>query len=125
MIAGIRKTFQGLKIGTNNVPVVLAAGDVAAAGSNQATGPTLPYPVNNVTAGDGTKVVVLPAIRKAGQVCYVYHSVATVGLPVYPASGAAINGGSSNAAVTIEGKTLAIFTATSATNWAAIYTANT
>ena len=83
------------------------------------------HAVNNVTDGDGTKCVVLPVIRKEGQLCFVYHAVATVGLPIYPASGGTINSGTADACVTIEGKTLALFVSTSTTNWGAIYTANT
>ena len=125
MIPGIRKTNQGLKIGTNSAPVVLHAGSVAAAGSGQSTAAALTYTVNNVTDGNGTKAVILPAPKAAGQTVYVYHSEATVGLPVYPHSGGTINGGSANAAVTIEGKSLAIFTAATTTNWTATYVANT
>lgn len=125
MIAGIRKTLQGLKIGTNNTPVIFAAGDITlGAGTLQSNGTTLSYPVNNVTNNNGTKAAVLPAIRKAGQLCIVYTALATDGLPIFPASGASINGATANASITIEGKTLAIFVATSATNWGAQYTAN-
>lgn len=100
------------------------AADLAATGTNQATGAAITANVVNVTAADGTKAVVLPTAA-LGKVVFVYNSVATNGLPVFPASGAAINGGTGDAAVTIEGKTLAIFVGTSATNWAAIFTANT
>lgn len=124
MIAGIRRTGKGLNLGTNNVPIVLAAGNVTAAGGNQSAAAELTYPVNNVTNNNGSLCTRLPAIRTPGQICYVYSALASDGLPIYPASGAAINGGSANAAVTIEGKTLAIFVATSETNWSAVYTAN-
>lgn len=124
MIPGIRNTAAGLILGAGRV-LNLKAGSVAAAGSAQGSATLLSYVTNNVTAGDGTKGVILPAPKEAGQVCVVYHSVATVGLPVYPQSSGTINGGSANAAVTIEGKTAALFVATSTTNWAAIYTANT
>jgi len=43
---------------------------------------------------------------------------------VYPHSGGDINDGTGDAAVTIEGKTLAIFECVDGTTWAAIYTAN-
>jgi len=123
MTPGIRKNKSGLNIGWGQKPVIFHCGDVAATGSNQGTAAALLYPVNNVTDGDGTKGVILPT-PVAGKTVLVYHSVATVGLPVYPQSGGTINGGSANAAVTIEGKTKAIFVATSSTNWAAMYTAN-
>ena len=100
------------------------AADLAALGSAQGSAAAIASNVVNVTGADGTKGVILPT-GAAGDIYIVYNSVATNGLPVYPASGAAINGGTANAAVTIEGKTLAVFVATSATNWGAIYTANT
>lgn len=123
MTIGIRSTLAGVILGHNR-QLLLGSGSVAASGSSQATATALTYRNNNVTAADGTKGVILPTAA-AGMIVVVYNSVATNGLPVYPATGAAINGGSANAAVTIEGKTLAIFVATSTTNWGAIYTANT
>jgi len=100
------------------------SGSVAAAGSNQGTAASLAYTLNNVTAADGTKGVILPTAT-TGTVILVYNSVATNGLPIYPATSGTINGGSANAAITIEGKTLAILVATDTTNWAAIFTADT
>jgi hypothetical protein len=99
--------------------------DVTAAGSGQGTAAALTAGVmNNVTAGDGTKCVVLPA-AEAGLIVEIYHAVATVALPVFPASGDTISGGSANAAVNMEGKTGARFVCIDATNWSAIFTANT
>lgn len=109
-ISGVAPSFQ--------------AGSVAATGSNQGTAASLAYAVNNVTAADGTKGVILPAAT-AGKLVYVYNSVATNGLPIYPATGETINGGSANAAITIEGKTLAILVGSGAGNWGAVFTANT
>lgn len=125
MIPGIRSTIAGLIIGSNK-RVNFGRGDVAAAGNSQGTATALAYLVNNVTGADGTKGVILPS--NPGTTCsrfvVVYNSVATNGLLVYPPSSGTINGGTANAAVTIEGKTLALFFSTGATNWAAIYTAN-
>jgi len=45
-------------------------------------------------------------------------------LKVYPPVNSAINGGSANAAIVIEGKTLALFVCTNSTNWASMFTAN-
>ena len=98
---------------------------VAAAGSAQGDAAALTaHAVNSVSAADGTKGVVLPAAA-AGLRVEVYNSVATNGLKIYPATADTINGGSANAAVTIEGKTHATFVATDSTNWAALFTANT
>jgi hypothetical protein len=124
MSAGIRKTLKGLLLGSGHTPVNFACGDVAALGTNQGTAAELVYVTNNVTDGNGTKCVRLP-VPRGNPVVFVYHSVATVALPVYPHSGGTIAGGSANAAVDIEGKTLAIFICTDGTNWGAIYTVNT
>lgn len=125
MIPGIRSTIAGLIIGKNK-KTNFEDGDVAATGNSQGTAAALSFVVNNVTAADGTKGVILPS--NPGTTCsrfvVVYNSVATNGLPVYPPSSGTINGGTANAAVTIEGKTLALFMSTDGTNWGAIYTAN-
>lgn len=106
--------------------LTLEAANVAAAGSAQGDATALSGAIlYNETAADGTKGVVLPASPTAGTVILVYTTVAANGLKIYPASGGAINGGSANAAITVEGKTLTILVATSTTNWAAMYTANT
>lgn len=98
---------------------------VAATGSTQSDAASLTRDcLNTVSAADGTKGVVLPA-AVAGLTARVYNEHATNGLKVYPATGDDVNDGTTNAAVTIEGKTLAIFEAIDATTWAAIYTANT
>lgn len=125
MIPGIRSTIAGLIIGKNK-KTNFEVGDVACAGNSQGTAAALSYVVNNVTGADATKGVVLPANpgTTASRFVVVYNSVATNGLPVYPPSSGTINGGSANAAVTIEGKTLALFFSTDAANWSAIYTAN-
>jgi len=97
---------------------------VASAGSAQGDAAALTNPINVVTGADGTKGVVLPAAQ-AGLVVEVYSSTATNGLPIYPATGDDINDGTTNAAITIEGKTHARFIAVDSTTWVAIYTANT
>jgi hypothetical protein len=81
-------------------------------------------PFTYVTASDGSKGVRLPAPSQAGVLMFVYDSVATSGLKIYPNSGGTINGGSTDAAITIEGKTLAICIAQTTLNWAVIFTAN-
>lgn len=97
---------------------------VAAAGSAQGDATALTGRVNVVTGADATKGVVLPAAQSGLRVD-VYNSTAALGLKVYPASGDDINDGTSDAAVTIEGKTLATFVAVDSTTWAAQYTADT
>lgn len=102
----------------------MGVASVAAAGSAQGDAAALVGRVNTVSAADGTKGVILPA-AVAGIQVDVYNEHATNGLKVYPASGDDINDGSSDAAVTIEGKTLARFVALDGTTWAAQYTVNT
>jgi hypothetical protein len=125
MTPGIRKTMAGVTLGTGNKFLILQTGNLAATGNSQGTAAQIITTNTNVTAADGTKGVKLPVITAPGMVVEVYNSVATNGLPIYPGASATINGGSSNAAVTIEGKTAARFIASDATNWAAIITANT
>jgi hypothetical protein len=125
MISGIRTTIAGLVLGANNKRLLFGNASVAATGTNQATAAPLPATSNTVTAADGTKAVLLPAIAAAGQRVSVYNAVATNGLPVFPTSTNTINNGTGAAAVTIEGYSLAIFEATSTTNWGAIFTTNT
>ena len=96
---------------------------VAAAGSAQGDAGALSDGMNYVSAADGTKGVVLPTGTPGRQV-RVYNLHASNGLKVYPHSGGDINDGTGDAAVTIEGKTLAIFECVDGTTWAAIYTAN-
>lgn len=97
---------------------------VAAAGADQTNAAALTIGVLNVvSAADGTKCVILPAAAGGGW-CEVYSSVATAGLPVFPAVGDDINDGTANAAVTIEGKSMARFVAADNATWCAMYTAN-
>lgn len=103
---------------------VLDVGTVAAAGSDLAGAGALTDPFTYVSGSDGSKGVRLPVPSQAGVVMIVYDSVATSGVKVYPHSGGTINGGSGDASITIEGKTMAIFVAQSTTNWAAMFTAN-
>lgn len=56
---------------------------------------------------------------------YVYNTHAALGLLIYPASGDDINDGTADTAITIEGKTLAVFVGLDNATWGAIYTANT
>jgi hypothetical protein len=124
-MTGIRRTVKGLLIGSSGRQVCFKAGSVAAAGTNsQANSGALLYPVNNVTGADAsTKGVRLP-VPKGNAVVYVYNAVATAGCQVFPHTDGTINGGTANASITMEGKTLAIFVCVDGTNWAAMYTAN-
>jgi hypothetical protein len=116
---GVRRTAAGLRLG-GPIPVSFNAATAAAAGSTQATATPLTASVNHVTGADGTKGVRLPAIAQPGQIVAVYNATSAQALKVYPPTGGTINGGAANAAVTQSGLTLALFIATSSTNWAAI-----
>ncbi len=99
--------------------------EVAAAGSAQGDAAALTAgALNSVSAADGTKGVVLPDAA-AGKTCRVYNEHGSNGLKIYPATGDDINDGTTDAAITIEGKTLATFEAIDDTTWAASFTANT
>ncbi len=96
---------------------------VAATGSVIGNAAALSAGFQVVTGADDTKGVVLPAAAP-GKVVEVYSSQATNGLKVYPPVNGTVNDGSANTAVTIEGKSLARFIGTSATNWAASFVTN-
>lgn len=111
------------------VPIGLATGftsveDIAAAGSVIANATAVGAVGMSVVSGaDDAKGVVLPASVR-GKVVEIYSSQATNGLKVYPPVNSSINGGSANAAVVLEGKSMGRFVCTNATHWAAIFTAN-
>jgi hypothetical protein len=117
-------TITGISALTLTGTLTLDGGTLAAAGTNQATAALIVDTVSNVTGANGTVAVRLPPAT-AGQVRIVYNSVATNGLPIFPATSGTINGGSGDAAITIEGKTVAILVGTDTANWAAVFTANT
>jgi hypothetical protein len=75
------------------------------------------------STGDDAVGVKLPEAA-AGMVRFVYNLAATAGLKVYPSANDDINDGTANAAVVIEGKSLAMFVALDTATWAAQYTAN-
>lgn len=106
-------------------PTTLVSERVTAAGSviGNAASISSTLGLSIVAGADDTKGVVLPAAQ-IGKEIKVYNNQATNGLKVYPPVNSTINGGSANAAITIEGLTLAIFVGTSTTNWAAMFTAN-
>jgi len=103
------------------------AADLAATGSVIANAAAVASQVVNVTDGDGTKGVVLPSAAPVGTTIFAHFTGASAGngTKVYPPVNGTINGGSANAAVTVEDKTAATFTRVNSTNWAAVYTANT
>jgi len=128
----IRLQMKALEAATTNgdvfeaVPILAtsAAQAVAANGSTQGTAAALTGVLNVVSGADGTKGVIL-GTPAAGVTIQVYNSTATNGLKIYPHSGGDINDGSADAAITIEGKTLATLVGLDATTWAAQFTANT
>lgn len=95
---------------------------VAAAGSAQGNAASITAGFTSVTASDGTKGVVMPA-GTAGALVLVANTVAGQNLNVYPASGAAIDAGSANAAVTVAGSKTQLFVCDSSTQWWSILTA--
>lgn len=88
---------------------------VAATGSTQGDAAALTAEINKITASDATKGVVLPT-AVAGMKIIVVNTVAAI-LKVYGATGAAINGGSANAALSQAASTAAMYVAYDSTNW--------
>ncbi len=83
------------------------------AGATEATGST-----NIVTTGNANDGVVLTA-RNPGDTVYIINTSA-VALKVYPPSGAAINGGSANAAVVAKANSTTAFVCGSSTVWGGV-----
>lgn len=100
-----------------------AVDSVAATGSAQGDAALLPIGFSTVSAADGTRGVRLPAALP-GRIMRVYNEHATNGLRIYPATGGAINGGTANAAIIIEGRTFATLVGLDGTNWAADFIVN-
>lgn len=98
----------------SNVPLKGAV--LAAAGNSQGTAAAIASQVTLVTGADNTTAVVLPT-AVVGQTFVVVNTVANKTLPVYPATGAAINGGSANAAFTLGPGKAGIFHCTALLTW--------
>lgn len=96
-----------------------SVGTIAAAGANQGNAAAVTKEITQVTASDDAKGVVLPT-AVAGMEIVVINTVSAKNLLVYPASGAAIDYGSADAAYTLAGRKHARFYAYSATQWYAI-----
>lgn len=96
---------------------------LTAAGTVQANAAAIVSRVTQAT-GDDTVGVILPSTARPGDEYFVYNLAATAGLKVYPPVNGDINDGSANAAVVIEGKTLARFLNLDGTTWAGVFTAN-
>lgn len=104
---------------------------VTPAGSDQSGATELRPNVICVAVGDGSAGLRLPSLASfpgfcegAGMFAAVFNSHASAGLKIYPHSGGNINGGSTDAAIEIEGHSVAFFIALNATTWASVYTVN-
>lgn len=97
---------------------------LAAAGTVIGDAAAITSRFTTVSGADDTKGVRLPSGASPGDEYKVYNQHATAGLKVYPPVNGDINDGSANAAVVIEGKTLATFINMDGTTWAGVYTAN-
>lgn len=92
---------------------------LAAAGNNQATAAAIANDITNVTGADGSKGVRLPT-PKSGQEhepLVVINAEAAQNLKIYPHSGGKINGGATNAAITISGGVTMRLDPASGTEW--------
>jgi hypothetical protein len=94
------------------------SGSIAAAGTNQATATLVTSGVQKVTAADGTKGVILPALGAAdiGSVAFLLNASGLT-LKVYPATGGTINEGSANDNVVQEEESLGFYLLTAADTW--------
>ena len=97
---------------------IAAAGTVQGDATALSSGTAIRF---NVTGGDGTKGVILPALAATtGAVIEIFNNAASA-LKVYPATGGKINGGSANAAVLVGAYGFGYFGGlNTAENWAAV-----
>ena len=118
-------TFTALTATTASIGALKLTdtGTLAATGTVIANAAPVVNSVTTVTGANDAKGVVLPA-TSGGKAILLYSDQATNGLLVYPQVNSTINGGSANAAITIEGKSAALFIPTNASNWAALFVAN-
>jgi hypothetical protein len=94
---------------------------IASAGSVQGDAAALVANTSyDVTGADATKGVRLPVPPYIGAHVNVYSSAATNVLKVYPNSGATINNGAADAALSIAARTPKVFRAISLTAWTAL-----
>jgi len=97
-------------------PALVGVASVTAAGSSQSDAAQLYHGFNVVTGADGTKGVILPT-AVPGMIVYL-KGVTSAVLKVYGKTGASINGGSANAALSLTtGLMPSIFIASSTTQW--------
>ena len=97
-------------------PALVGVASVTAAGSSQSDAAQLYHGFNVVTGADGTKGVILPT-AVPGMIVYL-KGVTNAVLKVYGKTGASINGGSANAALSLTtGLMPSIFIASSTTQW--------
>jgi hypothetical protein len=96
-------------------PVRLPVAAVTAAGSNQGNAAALSEGLNVVAGANGTVGVRLPT-AVAGAVVIVKNTAAAA-LPIYPATGAAVNAVAANGAYSITNLTSTMLIASSATQW--------
>ncbi len=110
-------TFAGSVAGTTvnaSTGLGMTSGTVAAAGTDNTNATAITTPGALVTAGDGTKGVILPALA-AGQFVFVKNGANAV-LKIYPPSGAAINAlTATTGAISLAANVTAIFWYYSAT----------
>ena len=106
--------------GTKNIDTLLFdIASPAAAGANQGAATAMTADTNAVTGADGAVGVKLPT-AVAGRRILVKNTVANQILLVYPATGAAIDALGANNAISLPAGCLALFIATSATQWYAL-----
>lgn len=119
------RQFLNEKLGFHKAVEGLSAVPFTAAGTGQATATLLTKKVVVVRGANGTNGVRLTATPTVGDIHVVYNQSKSNGLKVYPGSGGAINEGTTNAAITLAPRSLAILHAISSSSWGAIYTAAT
>jgi hypothetical protein len=113
---GFTGPITGDVVGTLTGNQIIPTATVAATGSTEADAAAVTYGFTLVSAGDGTKGVILPA-AVAGRIVIIKNGAAAV-LKIYPATGDGINALTvTTGSLDIAANTAAMLIAYNATTW--------
>lgn len=102
----------------------LTIATLAGVGTTQALGKSITVNAALLTTAGGATAFVFPTTWEIGDEVTVWNTSATAAL-IYPQSGGAINGGSTDASVSVPQNQGTVFTKVSATSWRAVLTSST
>lgn len=113
---------SGIPANAANFIVGGTAAGLTATGSSQTDALAITASNNQFSTVAPSTGAILPSFAQPGDVCRVYNNGANT-LSVYPPTGGAINGGSTNAAFSVAAGKSAQFTMLTSTAWGSILSA--